>query len=297
MKSQATTLWYTEVGTPHETHQFAVEAVLFAGRTKFQNVSILETFEYGKMLIIDDRTQSAEEDEYIYHESLVHPALLAHPAPRSVLIIGGGEGATAREVFRHPSIESVVMVDIDQELVEQCVKLLPEWHKGAFEDPRLSLVFADGKDFVNTTNRRFDVVIIDVCDVLEDGPALALYTQRFYHTVSQRLNSNGILVVQAMELSGLDHSDHATVHRTLRYVFDNVRSYATFIPSFWASWGFVIASDAVDVGTMSPQTVQERLAQREITTLRHYDAEAHLHMFALPKDVRAALNRETRAPA
>ncbi len=170
MKTQQTMLSYTEIGTPHETHQFAVKNVLFAGRTQFQDVCILDTHEYGKMLIIDGRTQSAEDDEHIYHESLVHPALTAFPAPRRVLVIGGGEGATVREILHHPTIERVVMVDIDHELVEQCVKHMPEWHQGAFEDARLELVFADGEDFVRRTTEKFDVVIVDVCDALEDGP-------------------------------------------------------------------------------------------------------------------------------
>lgn len=170
---------YTEISTPYELHQFGVKEVLLSKQTAFQHVTILDTHEYGKMLVIDGRTQSAEDDEHIYHECLVHPALTAHPEPRRVLIIGGGEGATLREVLRHPSIARVVMVDIDRKVVEQCQKLLLEWHEGTFDDPRLELVFANGKEFIARTTERFDVVIIDVCDVLEDGPALALYTERF----------------------------------------------------------------------------------------------------------------------
>src|SRR5215470_852404 len=113
MKAAPVALTYTEIGTPYETHQFGVKDILLSKQTAFQHVTILDTFEYGKMLVIDGRTQSAEDDEHIYHESLVHPALVAHPAPRRVLIIGGGEGATLREVLRHPSIERIVMVDID----------------------------------------------------------------------------------------------------------------------------------------------------------------------------------------
>jgi spermidine synthase len=290
MRAQEAMLWFTEVGTPHELHQFAVTKVLFAGRTAFQHVLIVETQEYGKMLIVDDRTQSAEEDEAFYHEALVHPALVAHPAPRRVLIIGGGEGATAREVFRHPSIERVVMVDIDRDLVEQCMKLLPEWHEGAFDDPRLELVFADGKDYIEQTPEKFDVVIVDVCDALEEGPALALYTERFYSAVKQRLTDGGLLVVQAMELSGLDHADHVTVHRTLHPIYHHVSSYATFIPSFWASWGFIVVSDTIDVGAMSPGDVDGRLRARGIADqLEHYDGQTHAHMFALPRSVRTAL--------
>ncbi len=290
MKTQATMLWYTEVGTPHELHQFAVRSVLFSGRTRFQDVTIVETEEYGKMLIVDDRTQSAEDDEYIYHESLVHPVLVAHPAPRRVLVIGGGEGATIREVLRHPTIERVVMVDIDRELVEQCEKLLPEWHQGAFRDPRVELVFADGKNFVAGTTEQFDVVIVDVCDALDEGPALALYTDRFYRMVRTCLTEAGLVVVQAMELSGLDHADHVTVHRTLGDVFRHVSSYATFIPSFWSSWGFVAASEAIDVASLTEEHVDAVLRERGLdTALRHYDGQCHRNMFALPKDVRAAL--------
>jgi spermidine synthase len=148
MTQDPSVFWYRETGTPYEFHSFAARSFLFTGRTAFQEVAILDTQEYGKMLVIDGRTQSAEEDEYIYHEALVHPAMLTHPEPRQVLIIGGGEGASLREVLRYRSVERVVMVDIDRELVELCQKWLPEWHQGAFQDPRVELVFADGKDYI-----------------------------------------------------------------------------------------------------------------------------------------------------
>lgn len=290
MKPQPASLWYTEVGTPHELHQFAVSSVLFSGRTQFQEIAILDTREYGKMVVIDDRTQSAEEDEYIYHESLVHPGMIAHPAPRKVLVIGGGEGATLREALRHPTVDRVVMVDIDREVVEQCQKLLPEWHQGSFQDPRVELIFADGKDFVARGRERFDVVVVDVCDALEEGPALALYTDDFYRAVKGRLTGTGLLVVQGMELSGLDCADHVTVHWTLRRVFRHVSSYATFVPSFWSSWGFVAASDSVDLSGLAAARIDAALRERGLTdSLRHYDGLTHQHMFALPKDVRTAL--------
>lgn len=290
MKAKDTLLWFTEPGTPHELHNFAVRSVLYAGRTDFQHVTILESVEFGKMLVIDNRTQSAEEDEHVYHESLVHPALTAHPTPRRILIIGGGEGATAREVLRHPGVERVVMVDIDAQLVEQCVKHLPEWHCGVFEDPRLELVFADGNDYVRSTKERFDVVIVDVCDALEDGSALALYTPQFYQRVRECLTEQGLLVVQAMELSTLDHADHVTVHRMLRDVFRRVASYATFIPSFWSSWGFIVSSDTIDVAARTPADVDADLRDRKLTEiLSHYDGETHRHMFSLPRGVRDAI--------
>jgi spermidine synthase len=291
MLRSATQLWYAEAGTPNERHHFAVKRVLYSRETPFQTCAILDTYQYGKMLVIDGRTQSAEADEYIYHESLVHPALMAHPAPQRVLIIGGGEGATLREVLRHRSIERVVMVDIDRELVEQCEKLLPEWHRGAFRDPRVELVFSDGQAFIADHHDRFDVVILDVCDALEDGPALPLYTEAFYRRAKSRLTESGLLVVQAMELSGVEHADHVTVHRTLRPLFHHVSSYATFIPSFWSSWGFIVAGDTINVGGFLAAAVDERLEQRGLAAaLAYYDGHAHVHMFELPRDVRRILN-------
>jgi len=182
------------------------------------------------------------------------------------------------------------MVDIDREVVEQCQKLLPEWHEGAFDDPRVELAFADGKEFVTRSTERFDIIVVDVCDVLEDGPALALYTERFYGQVKQRLTDSGILVVQAMEFSELDHADHLTVHRTLSHVFRHVDSYATFIPSFWASWGFAVASDTVRIATLTPEQIDDVLNARGVASaLDHYDGQTHRHMFCLPKAVRALL--------
>ncbi len=297
MTQQGPILWYTETGTPHEVHNFAVKSFLYTGRTAFQEVAILDTYEYGKMLVIDGKTQSAEDDEYVYHEALVHPAMLTHPCPRSVLVIGGGEGATLREVLLYRSVERVVMVDIDRELVELCQKHLPEWHKGAFQDPRVELVFADGKEYVEQTDAAFDVIVVDVCDALEQGPALSLYTEEFYRRVRERLTPGGLLVIQAMELSGLDYRDHRSVRDTLLKVFPLVRSYSTFIPSFWSEWGFLIASDGPDPAAVPSALVGERLASRGPVgaedlraALAFYDPDTHVRMFLLPKDVKAALD-------
>jgi len=290
-------LWYTEQGAPHETHQFAIREVVWSGTTAFQDVTILDSVEYGRMLVVDGRTQSAEEDEHIYHESLVHPALTAHRAPRTALVIGGGEGATIREILRHPTIERVVMVDLDRELVERCRDLLPAWHAGAFDDPRVQMVFEDGRAFVLRTTERFDVVIVDVCDALEGGPALALYSEPFYRAVQRVLSGGGVLAVQAMELSTAEHADHVVVHQTLTRLFQHVSSYAVFIPSFWSSWGFVVAGDQTDIAHLASQEVDGVLSRRGLTpALRHYDGETHGHMFRLPKQVRAILSAEAARP-
>jgi spermidine synthase len=283
-------LWLTECPSAHEKHHFSLKSVLFSGRTKFHQVSIVESHAYGKMLIIDGCVQSSESDEHVYHEALVHPAMVAHPRPNSVLIVGGGEGATLREVLRHPSVQSVVMVDIDSELVEKCHKLLPDWHRGAFDDPRVELVFADGADFIARTRRSFDVAIVDVCDASGVAPAASIYRDSFYVSLRRHLGSNATLAVQAMELSTMSCHDHINVLRGLRSTFVNAVSYATFIPSFWSLWGFVVASDAVDVSHFTPNEIDQILVDRGIT-LQHYDGGTHMNLFSLPKGIRTALGQ------
>ncbi len=285
--------WYTEQVDPYERHSFAFKAVHYFGQTQIQSAEIVETANYGKMLIIGGRTQSAQADEAIYHEALVQPAMMAHPEPADVLIIGGGEGATLREVLRHRTVDRVVMVDIDGELVEICQKHLPEWHEGAFADPRTELVIADGWDYVAQSGASFDVIIVDVCDALENGPALRLYTQRFYDMLRARLRPGGIVVVQAMELSSEEYEDHLKVRAQLGRVFPLVRSYATYIPTFWSSWGFIVASDGVDPGALDRATVNARMAGRALDErpplaeqMEFYDGETHEGIFALPLAVR-----------
>lgn len=280
----------SDIGAWKESQQFAVERVIYSGRTRFQEVAIFKTSEFGTMLALDGLVQSAQDDEYIYHESLVHPAVSAHPEPRNLLVIGGGEGATLREALRHASISRVVMVDIDQELIELCKKHLESWHAHAFEDPRVQLVIADGQEFVAKTRESFDTVIIDITDALDDGPARALYTEAFYRMVKARLAESGLLVVQAMELTGLDYGGHLTVRRTLRRIFRHVNSYVVFVPSFSCTWGFVVASDAIDVAGMTREKVDAVLRSRALDSkLRFYDGQTHTHLFTLSKDIRAVL--------
>lgn len=295
------TLWFTEDASPYDSRSVSVRSCLFTGRTAFQEVLILDTHDYGKMLVIDGQPQSAEEDEYIYHEALVHPAMMTHPEPRRVLIIGGGEGATLREVLRYGSVEQAVLVDIDRELVELCQKLLPEWHQGSFYDPRVELIFTDGKAYMEHTDTLFDVIVLDGCDAMDDSPALSLYSEEFYRQTRARLAPGGVLAVQGMEVCALDYHDykgHLELREMLQRFFPIVRSYTTFVPSFWTEWGFVIASDSLDPTTISRDVLADRLQERGPArakdlgaALGFYDPDAHVRMFTLPKDVKAALAR------
>ncbi len=264
--------------------------VLVHERTRFQEYMIAELAGLGKSLIIDGKVQSSLLDEHWYHEALVHPVMLAHPCPRRVLIIGGGEGATAREVLRHRCVEHVVMVDIDRDLVEAAKRHLREWHQGAFDDPRLRVVIDDGRRFVENVRASFDVVILDVVDPTEGGPASLLYTREFYEAVRGALR-DGIMVTQATSPT-LTPDVYATIFRTLASVFRVARPYVTYMRSYNGLWGFVAASDSYDPATLS--NVDAAIGERIEGELRFYDGETHRWLFTLPKPLRTALERKGR---
>ena len=235
--------WHYEYITPDLLQAERVERVHFAGRTEYQEVTVQDTACFGRSLVLDGKTQSTELDEFIYHEALVHPALISHPEPRSVFIAGGGEGATAREVLAHGSVRRVVMVDIDSEVVELCRRLLPNHHQGAFDDPRLSLHHADAFAFLEESTETFDVVVIDVPDPLEGGPAYLLYTREFYGLLRSRLNPGGAMVAQSGPTGPAFYRQcFAAVANTIGSVFPSSFLSEAFVPSFGATWGFVIGS-------------------------------------------------------
>ncbi|MCI0823092.1 MAG: fused MFS/spermidine synthase, partial [Chloroflexi bacterium] len=189
--------WHYELITPDLLQAENIDRVLYEGQTAYQHVRIHDAACFGRTLVLDDKTQSTEVDEFVYHEALVQPCMIAHPGPRVVFVAGGGEGATIREVLRHRSVEKVVMVDIDREVVEVCKKYLPNHHQGSFDDPRLELIHDDALKYLEETPQRFDVAIIDVPDPLEAGPAYLLFTQEFYRLLQSRLTERGLMVAQS----------------------------------------------------------------------------------------------------
>ena len=251
-----------EDSDPFDLYTYRCKAIQYAGKTAFQTVQIGDTYNYGRVLMLDGAIQSSADDEALYHELLVQPAMLRSPEPRDVLIIGGGEGASLREVLAHGAVRSATMVDIDPEVVALCREHLPTWHQGAFQDPRARLVHADGRAFVEGESQRYDVVIVDVVDMLENGPAEKLYTRQFYELLRKRLKPDGIVAVQALEFSFADDRPHAALARTLRTVFPEVHSYRALIPSFLGSWGFLIASDWLRPAEMRSEDLDRAIESR-----------------------------------
>ncbi|MCJ7605182.1 MAG: fused MFS/spermidine synthase, partial [Dehalococcoidales bacterium] len=174
-----------------------LEEVLYSGKTDYQSVQIVRSSAFGVCLVLDGKIQSSEADEFIYHETLVHPAMLTHPHPETVFIAGGGEGATLRDVLRHKSVRRAVMVDIDGQVTALSKQYLPAHSRGAFEDPRSEVHHTDARAFLEASEEKYDVMIIDLPDPIEEGPAYRLFTGEFYRTVRERLTENGCISVQA----------------------------------------------------------------------------------------------------
>ena len=278
--------WISDQISPNEIRLIKRVGGMEAKPTAFQSMEFVPSAAYGDILLLDSTIQSAEADEYLYHEALVHPAMITHPQPQRILILGGGEGATQREVLKHPSVKTVVVVDLDQELVEFCQEKLTSWHQGTFSDPRLTLLHTDGRAYLEQNEAKFDVIILDITDALVEGPAIALYTKEFYALCQQRLTENGVLAVQGFALSPMHWTEHATIRNTISTSFATVRSYTVFVPSFACTWGFIIATNGIDSVTLSSDTIKLRIQERNLADrLKAYDPFMHMGMFGLPKDL------------
>ncbi|MBI4637839.1 MAG: fused MFS/spermidine synthase [Candidatus Rokubacteria bacterium] len=289
--------WFFETTTATEGHMHAIVRTVVSAQTKFQQVEILETASYGKCLVLDGRIQSSQADEFIYHEALVHPGLLATAGrPETALVIGGGEGATLREILKYPSIRRALMVDIDGEVVDLCRRHLPEMHRGAFDDPRTEVRHEDARAYLEKTADRFDFITIDLVEPLEEGPACMLFTREFYTLVRDRLTPGGAMTMQAGMTKVGELGFFTAIHRTLGEVFPIVAGYQTFVSCFGTPWGFITATKKVDPRRLDAPAVEALIAERlaSAKALEYWDGLTHQHAFGLPKHLRAAIDAQTR---
>lgn len=260
-------------------------------KTAYQDLLIADTTTYGKSLFLDELIQSTEADEALYHEPFVHPALVIHGAPRDVLVGGAGEGATLREILRHPTIARVVAVDLDAEVVEACREHLPTWSAGAFDDPRVELrIESIQETLAGAADASFDAVMLDITDPVEDGPAVELFTTRFFAEVARVLRPAGIVALQSGEIDPYDLQMARTVRSTLLEVFGWVRFMHLHVPSFHGIWSVALASK--EMLEQDPPDLADRI--RRLPGLRVYTPVAHRALLELPPYLQAELERPGR---
>ncbi|KAM5569364.1 thermospermine synthase ACAULIS5 [Rosa sericea] len=284
--------WYEEEIEENLRWSFALNSILHTGATPFQDIALLDTKPFGKALVIDGKLQSAETDEFIYHECLCHPALLHHPNPTNIFIMGGGEGSTARELLRHKTVEKVVMCDIDEEVVEFCKSFL-DVNREAFCDARLKLIINDARAELEHTENHYDVIIGDLADPIEGGPCYKLYTKSFYELiVKPRLTKDGIFVTQAGPAGIFSHTEvFSCIYNTLRQVFKYVVPYSAHIPSYADTWGWIMASDT-PFG-LGADELDMRTKLRINGENRYLDGKTFSSASTLSKAVRKSMENET----
>lgn len=275
--------WLIDEESPERLIFHSLRKVIVSKTTKFQEVEICDTELWGRMLITDGRIQSAQLDEHIYHEALVHPSMVVHPKPEKVLILGGGEGATLREVLKHPTVKKAIMVDIDRELVEICKKHLPSFHKNCFKDKRARLLFTDGIQYIEKTKEMFDVVICDLSDPIEGNQVCYLYTREFYRKIKKILHTDGIFITQSNEFYHGKPSIFSIIHRTVESTFVSATTYLEYIPSFGSLWTFTLAGKDIDKKVFEIEKIKRRFKERKIKT-KFYTPLTHLRMFILPPE-------------
>lgn len=274
----APTEWVEETLTADARFAFSASART-EQQTPYQKLELLETPRFGRVLRLDGRFMTSEREEFFYHEALVHPAAIAHPAPRQALILGGGDGGAAEELLKHPSIERVVLAELDADVVDAAREHLQAVHRGALDDARVQLRIGDGMAFVDTTEERFDLVLMDLTD--PDTPASALYSDAALARIQRVLAPGGAVVLHLG--SPVFHAEQvAALTATLRARFAQVDCLGLYIPLYGAYWGMAVASDSLSAAALSPAQVRERLAKRGMADLQYYNPAVHPALFALP---------------
>lgn len=271
--------WFCEKHTEGYQVQWKVKELLHQEKTPFQELVIADLEDWGKTLILDGAVQVTEKDEFVYHEMLTHVAMFSHPDPRRVLVIGGGDGGTAREVLKHPEVERLDMVEIDARVVENSRKYLPTI-SCALEDPRLNMYFEDGIKFVKEAEKQYDVVLVDSSDPV--GPAIALYGKPFYQDVYEVLSKEGMIAVQSE--SPLFYQDiFQTIYSNLNSIFPLVKVYLAAVPTYVSGpWSFTIGSKKID-------PVQIDSDRPDVDGLEYYNEDVHTSAFALPQYIKKYL--------
>jgi spermidine synthase len=276
-------LWVKETHQDSVALSFKVEKTLFSGKSAYQQVDVVQTAEHGGMLLNDGIIMVSERDEYVYHEMIAHVPLFVHPSPKRVLVIGGGDGGTVRELLKHEGVERIVMVEIDEMVINACREYLPSVSYG-LDDPRVELLVDDGVKYVAAAPETFDVVLIDSTDPI--GPAAPLFDRQFYQNVAGLLSDEGIMISQA-ESPFYDFKIQSSMLENQRPFFNRLHLYTfTNLTYPGGLWSFGFGSKGLcpladfDPGRMDAEAVH---------TL-YYTPEIHVAAFMLPKFVKENLS-------
>lgn len=268
-------LWFTEKQTPVFGITAKIRETLVREQTDFQDLAIIDTEEFGRMLVLDDMVMTTVKDEFVYHEMVAHPALFTHPNPKHVLVVGGGDGGVIREIMKHPDVEKAVLVDIDGKVIEYSKKYLPEI-AGELDNPRVEVQVNDGYMHIIQNKNKYDVIMVDSTEPV--GPAASLFERGFYQGIYEALKEDGIFVAQT-DNPWFKADLVQKVNKDVKEIFPIVRVYGANIPTYPSGlWTFTMGSKTYD-----PLQVDETQIP-EIDT-KYYSPRLHKAAFVLPKFV------------
>jgi len=269
-------LWFSETYESDLRMSWRVKEVLYHEKSKYQDILILDTYYHGRMLVLDGCVMTTERDEFVYHELITHPALLAIPKPKAVCIIGGGDGGTVREVLKHDSVERVVLAEIDGDVVDVCKTYFPH-HTSGLSDPRVDIQIGDGFDYLKNHRGEFDAILSDSTDPV--GPGEILFNPDYFRLVKSALKPEGCFVTQSETMWARKKTIPKTTEH-LNKLFGQVFWFGGPVPTYPNGfWSFLIASDLPD-----PRKVADPARQSAISkSTLYYTPELHSGLFFSPK--------------
>ncbi|MFZ5639372.1 MAG: polyamine aminopropyltransferase [Bacillota bacterium] len=272
-------LWYTEKQTPNVGITCKTTRSLVTEKTEFQDLAIIDTEQFGRMLVLDGMVQTTVADEFVYHEMITHVPLNTHPDPQKVLVIGGGDGGTIREVIKHPRVQKAVLVEIDRRVVELSKEYLPEISCG-LNDPKVEVIIDDGIKHVADNPDTYDIILVDSTEPV--GPAVQLFSADFYRSIFRALKADGLFVAQT-ESPFYNDDLIRQVYRSIAGIFPVTRLYLASVPTYPSGlWSFTMGSKKHD---------PEQVAAESIPAYptRYYNAGVHQGCFKLPQFVAGLL--------
>jgi len=288
MNSLPTAGWYSELCHlwPGQCMSIEVEKCLHEEKSEFQKIEVMQTKTYGKMLCLDGIIQLTERDEFSYQEMLAFVSLFSHPDPKTVCIIGGGDGAVLTRVAMHPGVKEIVLCELDEKVISNSKKYFPQFNRG-FDDPRTTVVFKDGHKYLQEHENHFDVIITDSSDPI--GPADSLFSTGYYNIVHKALTENGVSVSQG-ECMWL-HLD--LVHKLVtscKDIFPHVRYGNLTIPTYPSGCIGILACSKTNPCDKPMGNINETLSAEDAAQIKYYTPEMHSASFILPKFVVSRLN-------
>jgi len=275
--------WFYESLFPSVKLGLKVKETLVSKKSAYQKINILDTYEFGKVLVLDGIVQTTEADEFIYHEMLTHLPMLSHSHPKRVLIIGGGDGGVLREVLKHP-VKEVFLVEIDEKVIELSKTYLSAICRNSFADRRANIIIDDGVNFIKECKGKFDVTIIDSSDPI--GPSKVLFSSKFYRDAFNALSNGEGIFAQQTGSPFLQREELPYVYKRLKKIFPFVATFLTAVPTYVGGFfSFVFASKGIDPLNIHLAQLEKRYRKFKLKT-RYYNPEIHLASFALPTHIK-----------